>query len=403
MLQQLKLLLTALSGLMLIQRDALGDKVGSSIPLVSEQFATSKHLSQFIRDHALLPVSSSADICAVNRLDIHPISSNCNNLVIELQQTADSRLPSSLFIKLPSHSFITRWFFNVIGSWRLETFFFTHTAKHIPVRTPITYAASAQGSRFALVQENLYADPLVKLFTNLDMLKGPSIDLVRRCLDTFAKIHASTYHTAPQDRDALLPMSQHILLAPATRTISQMLNKQALAPCIKKQPGVISEPLIAAYRKSIANWDTLLDNWFAGPLSIIHGDSHLGNFFINGNEMGMLDWQAVHWGKGIRDVQYFLIDSVPANILAEHEQALVHYYIERLGYYDVEMSFDQAWTDYRGLSFHTLMTIVVSIGFGAMNKEQDALMAEILKRAVAAAERVDYSGWLEALLNGRHA
>ena len=31
---------------------------------------------------------------------------------------------------------------------------------------------------------------------------------------------------------------------------------------------------------------------------------------------GMLDWQAAHWGKGIRDVQYFLIDSLPADVLA---------------------------------------------------------------------------------------
>ena len=30
----------------------------------------------------------------------------------------------------------------------------------------------------------------------------------------------------------------------------------------------------------------------------------------------MLDWQAAHWGKGIRDVEYFLVDSLPAEVLA---------------------------------------------------------------------------------------
>ena len=24
----------------------------------------------------------------------------------------------------------------------------------------------------------------------------------------------------------------------------------------------------------------------------------------------MLDWQAAHWGKGIRDVEYFLVDAL---------------------------------------------------------------------------------------------
>jgi putative SOS response-associated peptidase YedK len=42
--------------------------------------------------------------------------------------------------------------------------------------------------------------------------------------------------------------------------------------------------------------------------------------------------------------------------------------------------------------------MVVSIGFAAMSEEQDALMAEILKRAVAAVQRADYSQWLDDLL-----
>ena len=46
------------------------------------------------------------------------------------------------------------------------------------------------------------------------------------------------------------------------------------------------------------------------------------------------------------------------------------------------------------------MTIVVSIGFGALNEEQDALMTEILRRAVAAIQRVDYPGWLAEFLQG---
>jgi len=44
------------------------------------------------------------------------------------------------------------------------------------------------------------------------------------------------------------------------------------------------------------------------------------------------------------------------------------------------------------------MTIVVSIGFGALNAEQDVLMEEILKRAVAAMQRLDYAGWLQDFL-----
>ena len=112
----------------------------------------------------------------------------------------------------------------------------------------------------------------------------------------------------------------------------------------------------------------------------------------------MLDWQAAHWGKGIRDVQYFLIDSLPAQTLATHGRALVEYYVQRRAHHGAAIDAEQAWQEYRSFTFHTLMTIVVSIGFGALNEQQDALMVEVLRRAVAAVERVDYAGWLRDFL-----
>ena len=34
--------------------------------------------------------------------------------------------------------------------------------------------------------------------------------------------------------------------------------------------------------------------------------------------MGMLDWQAAHWGRGIRDVVYFLNNALPSEVLARN-------------------------------------------------------------------------------------
>ncbi len=248
------------------------------------------------------------------------------------------------------------------------------------------------------MQENLHADPTVQLFSNLDMLEGPSLETVRRCLDTFARLHTSYHGLSAAERETLLPMRKHLFLAEPMKSLSRVLNQQALAPCLKKLPGAIPETVIADYQRTLAHWPQLLERWFEGPLSLIHGDSHLGNFFVSGDEMGMLDWQAVHWGKGVRDVQYFLIDSLPADVLSAEERELLGYYCQRLQIYGVELGPEEAWQQYRGFTYHTLMTIVVSIGFGAMNEQQDALMAEILKRAVAAVERADYRGWLNELL-----
>ena len=64
------------------------------------------------------------------------------------------------------------------------------------------------------------------------------------------------------------------------------------------------------------------------------------------------------------------------------------------------MDAELAWQKYRSLSFHTWMTIVVSIGLSAMNAEQDELMVEILHRSVAAIERLDYPAWLAEFIQG---
>lgn len=378
--------------------DALGDTNGSSLPFRAEHVATPATLSRLINDWALEPQFQGARITTIARQDIPSISSNCHNLVLSLEQDGDPILPDSLFVKLPMESLLTRWFFSIINSWLLESHFFRHVARDVPLRTPRTYATHWQGSRFFLIQENLHEDPTVKLFTNPDMIKGPSLALVHRCLDAFARLHAHHFGISSAQREAILPLDYHPFLSPGMGLVSRTLNRLALKPCMQKRPGDIPADVARVYRLSVKHWDNLLTHWFSGPLSLLHGDSHLGNFFVCGDQMGMLDWQAAHWGKGIRDVQYFLIDSLPAATLAAHERELVDYYVHRRGHYGVAIDPGETWQDYRSFTFHTLMTIIVSIGFGALSEEQDALMAEILRRSVAAVERVDYAGWLAAFL-----
>ena len=371
------------------------------MPFRPEDVTQPETLEGLINTWSLEPLDEPVRISAIHRQDIPSVSSNCQNLVLTLEQPGKASLPHSLFVKLPMESMVTRWFFSIINSWRLESHFFRYVARDLPLRTPVTYATQWQGSRFFLVQENLHEDPTVELFTNPDMMSGPSLELTHRCLDTFARLHAHHYDLNPAEQEAILPLDYHPFLSPTMGLVSRALNRLALKPCMKKRPGAIPTDVIIAYKDSVNNWDALLEYWFSGPLSLLHGDSHLGNFFVSGEEMGMLDWQATHWGKGIRDVQYFLIDSLPAEILATHERELVDYYVERRGFHGTAIDAQQTGQEYRSFTFHTLMTIIVSIGFGALNKEQDTLMAEILSRSVAAVQRVDYAGWLGEFLAER--
>ena len=401
LIDTLQLSARAAAGLGSMARDAIGDWVGDSMPYRPAEMIAPDILSMMIERHAVAPFPHAPRIKTARRQDIPSVSSNCQCLLLSLEEDGESLLPASVFLKLPMESFAIRWFFSIIGSWRLEAHFSAHVAPSLPIRTPLTYAAAANRTRFFLVQENLREDPTVALFTNFDMLEGPSLEIVHRCLDTFARLHAVHVDLDRAQQDAILPMDLHLFLSPTLGVVSRNLNRLALAPCMKKQPGEIPPEVAAAYRDTVEHWDELLEFWFSGPLSLLHGDSHLGNFFSTGDDMGMLDWQAAHWGKGIRDVQYFLIDSLPAATLADHEQDLVAYYVSRRAAHGAPIDPSVSWEEYRSFTFHTLMTIIVSIGFGGLNQEQDSLMTEILRRAVAAVERADYPQWLGDFLASR--
>jgi hypothetical protein len=247
-----------------------------------------------------------------------------------------------------------------------------------------------------LLQEDLGADPAVQLFTNRAMLDGVPLDLARRCLEAFAVFHARYHGLGAAEREQRLPLARHPFLSPAMSAISQAINIAAIGPCRRKAPAVFTAERAARFRRAMGRWRELQAWWYREPLTLVHGDSHIGNFFVDGERMGMLDFQAPHWSKGIRDVNYFLVNSMPAGLLARHERELVEFYAAALRTRGVALGAEEAWAQYRAFSFQPLMTIVTSLGLGPLT-ERDALMEEVLARAAAAVERTGFDDWLGTL------
>ena len=48
------------------------------------------------------------------------------------------------------------------------------------------------------------------------------------------------------------------------------------------------------------------DLWEDGETTLVHGDSHLGNLFMDAGCVGFLDWAVLSRGPGVRDVSYYL-------------------------------------------------------------------------------------------------
>jgi hypothetical protein len=220
------------------------------------------------------------------------------------------------------------------------------------------------------------------------------------CLRTFAELHAAYWGWNDEEREDVLPRRLHTYLAPGGRAMTRALNAAAISPAHRAAPDLFGRDHADLCRLAIEKWDALMDAWYSEPLTLIHGDSHLANCFeyptAEGPRMGMIDFQGLQWCKGIRDVQYHLVNSLEPEVLAAHEDELIACYLAELARHGVTLDTADAHDQYRALSFQTLMVAVVSIGLGSLT-ERDETVRTVLRRSVAAIDRLGFADWLARL------
>jgi hypothetical protein len=399
------LALRAAGALGRIALDRLDEARGRSLPRTPEQLARPPVLDDLFANHA---PPGAPPLPPVRRAGLPGVSfesSNCTNFLIEVEFEGGPApgLPRTIYAKLPPPELATRAFANATGFWESEVTFCQRLATRVPIETPRVYAAARRGARFVLLLENLHERPGTRLFLNRDMAAGSTPERSRLCLETFARLHAAFWAAPAHEREGLLPMRLHAHLAPGARARSRAMAQAAIEPAHRKAPDVFRAEHVEVCRLALEKWDALVDAWFEEPLTLIHGDSHLANCFEQptadgpaATEMGLLDFQGVHWGQGIRDVQYHLIDSLEPNRLAECEHALVDDYLAALARHGVDLDRDRARAQYRALSFQTLVVAVVSLGLGSLTEREETVRT-VLHRSVAAIERLEFGRWLSGL------
>jgi hypothetical protein len=385
-----------------IATDRVLEMQGSALPRTELQIARSQAVNSLLDDQT---DASHPRVSRVSLPGVRFESSNCQNFLIEVEWEGahrgdDESLPGTLYVKLPCRELGTRAFANAIGFWAVECAFARNVASRVPIRVPRVYAVAERGTRFVLLLENLHEDPSTRLFTNRDMAAGTTLERAHVCLEAFAKLHAGFWDAGRASRDALLPPALHTYLAPGGRRLTRTLAEAAIGPAQRAAPDLFKDPHAAICRRAVAKWDSLVDAWYTGPLTLIHGDSHLANCFEYEHEgatrVGMIDFQGMQWCHGVRDLQYHLINSMDPGLLARHESDLIDRYVDALGRRGIELDATEARERYRAYSFQTLMVALTTIGLGSLTERDDTLRS-VLARSVAAIDRLDFGGWLDRL------
>lgn len=384
--------------------DRLAEGIGRALPRTPAQIARPAILNSLADRYTPAGQARLPRVWSARLPGIEFDSSNCTNFLVELEfeeaATRGENLPRTAYVKLPCPEIGTRAFANAVGFWEVETTFCARVAQYVPIRVPRVYAAARRGARFVLLLENLHEIAGAELFVNRDMAAGTTVERARMCLATFAELHAAFWGWSAKQRDTLMPNRLHPYLAPGGREMTRALNAAAIAPAHRAAPDLFTADHAAICRRATEKWDALIDVWYGEPLTLVHGDSHLANFFEypgpDGPRMGMIDFQGTHWCQGIRDVQYFLIDSLEPELLAVHESELIDFYIDELSQRGVRLDPHDAKRQYRAYAFQTLMVAVTSIGLGTLTERNDTVRT-VLRRSVAAIDRLGFADWLDTL------
>ncbi|MDP6978600.1 MAG: phosphotransferase [Myxococcota bacterium] len=247
-------------------------------------------------------------------------------------------LPEHLFIKITPVSLGTKVFAGLFGLGRSEVRFYDEIARDVPIAIPRHFCArsAAHGGRFILLLEDLAARGCRFPSGDLDA------DEARAVIRALGRLHAAFWES-PRFASDLSWLRCH-----ENRNniaVESWMSARANQPSLDRYPDDVTETAKSRSHDVHRHRERLEAYWSDGPRSLIHGDCHMGNSFFDGDEAGYFDWQVVQQGQGIRDVSYFMTNSLTTELRRRHEDELLSLYLDTLRDAGVEgEGVDPEWT-----------------------------------------------------------
>ena len=105
--------------------------------------------------------------------------------------------------------------------------------------------------------------------------------------------------------------------------------------------------------------------WNEGERTLIHGDDHIGNLFVDDGRTGFYDWAVASRYPGMRDVAYFLCNSLPTEVRRAEQDRLVGRYRARLAERGVALDAALAEEQYRLFSIYSWISATTTYAMGS--------------------------------------
>jgi hypothetical protein len=226
---------------------------------------------------------------------------------------------------LPRHLCVKGYFSEQVGVLRSagepEVLFYRDLADPIGVRTlKCVYADIDPETRHGVV---ITHDVAICGATFLDALSPYTVEQAEASLDLYASLHGRTWgRTLDVEGEWLAPRIAGTLRARGLKEIKGNFGGPIGAGV--PQAARDAERLLAAIT-GLAQMAPV------EPSSILHGDAHIGNVFLDRSGAAWLvDWQLVQRGPWYLDAGYHIGCVLPVADRRRHEERLLTHYLERL-------------------------------------------------------------------------
>jgi aminoglycoside phosphotransferase (APT) family kinase protein len=324
------------------------------------------------------------EIRGIELLDTHSGTTSRARIRIDATGPADGpKPPDTLFLKLTPHAWAQKIFLTATGIGRNEVRFYRTLRPGLDLRAPEVHGvASLPGDRqFVLLLEDLEASGV----TLSDLGTRASLRDAERVIDALAILHAQLWQGATDGRvPAWVPRYESRKSALAWE---RFITGQMIGLCRRRYASESPPGFEAIANVCQRERDHLESLWAEGERTFIHGDTHLGNLFFDGDRVGFFDWQICAYAPGMRDVSYFLSNSLASALRAAHERTLIERYLAGLDSAGTQPpSLDTAWRQHRLFALYTWIAAAFTAAAGSSLQPREIGEAGLRRATQAAIE-----------------
>ena len=303
---------------------------------------------------AWLGAALDTEVTSVTVVDAHSGTTGRAKIRVE-----GDGLPDTLFVKLRPFDDEQAAFLTMIGLGVSEARLYAAVGGDLPVRVPKVWHASYDhaDSSFIMVMEDLDAAGC-RFATAQD---DDVLPIAESLMDELAGLHAAYWG---QD----LPWLGTHALSPGDSPEAQ--QRMAMGASIV-QMGLdqFADQLPPEFRRLgeiyIAHNRDIGSLWNEGERTLIHGDDHIGNLFVDGGRTGFYDWAVASCYPGMRDVAYFLCNSLPTDVRRAQQHQLIARYRSGLAAGGVDLGEELAMEQYRLFSIYSWIAATTTAAMGS--------------------------------------